>query len=78
MTQLFDDERNYVLGDPELDLIGSREKLGQMRHHNRGPAYYTLGRKIVYRGIDLNAWTEAHRVEPSAKARPTNLAPISN
>jgi hypothetical protein len=24
-----------------------------------------LGRKIVYRGADLNAWAEVQRVEPS-------------
>lgn len=29
-----------------------------------GPAYYKLGRKIVYHGADLNAWVEANRVDP--------------
>jgi len=62
MTNLFDDTRNYVLGDPELDIIGNREKLAQWRHRGCGPSYYTLGRKIVYRGSDLNAWAEARRV----------------
>lgn len=63
MPDLFDNTRNYVLGDPELDLIGSREKLAQWRHRMTGPAYYTLGRKIIYRGTDLNAWAEAQRVD---------------
>ena len=64
MAKLFEDNRNYVLGDPELELIGSREKLAQWRHKNMGPAYYKLGRKVVYRGRDLNVWAEAHRIDP--------------
>ena len=65
MADLFENNRNYVLGDPELDLIGDREKLAQWRHKNMGPPFYKLGRKIIYRGSDLNAWAEAQRVEPS-------------
>lgn len=63
MANLFEHNRNYVLGDPELDVIGDREKLAQWRHKCIGPAYYKLGRKIIYRGEDLNAWAEAQRVE---------------
>ncbi len=65
MSVLFEPNRNYVLGDPELDLIGDRDKLAQWRHKGCGPAYYKLGRKIIYRGTDLNAWAETQRVEPS-------------
>ena len=61
---LFDQNRNYILGDTELDLIGDRDKLAQWRPKGMGPAFYRLGRKIVYRGADLNAWAEAQRVEP--------------
>ena len=64
MANIFEQNRNYVLGDTELDLIGDREKLAQWRYKNTGPAYYKLGRKIVYRGADLNAWAEAQRFEP--------------
>lgn len=67
-TKLFQDDRVYVLGDPELDLIGPREKLAQWRHRNIGPPYYKLGRKILYRGTDLNAWAEAAKVTPRAEA----------
>jgi hypothetical protein len=66
MQQLFEQDRAYVLGDPELEIIGDRAKLAQWRHKGVGPAYYRLGRKIVYRGADLNAWAEAHRVEPQS------------
>ncbi|RPE67333.1 hypothetical protein EDD53_1739 [Pacificibacter maritimus] len=63
-ASLFDDTRNYVLGDEELNLLGDRDKLAQWRHKNMGPAFYRLGRKIIYRGADLNAYAEANRVEP--------------
>lgn len=64
MTHLFEQTRNYVLGDPELEIIGDREKLAQWRHKGTGPAYYKLGRKIIYRGVDLNVWAEAQKVDP--------------
>jgi len=64
MANLFEQNRNYVLGDTELDLIGDKEKLAQWRHKNMGPAFYRLGRKIIYCGADLNAWAEANRAEP--------------
>ena len=63
MANLFEQNRNYILGDEDLDIIGDREKLAQWRHKCTGPAYYKLGRKIIYRGGDLNAWAEANRVE---------------
>lgn len=66
MTKLFEDERNYTLDDDELSVIGDREKLGQWRHRGVGPAYYRLGRKIIYRGTDLNQWALSNRVEPEA------------
>lgn len=64
MASLFEQTRNYVLGDPELDLIGDTAKLAQWRHKRMGPPFYKLGRKIIYRGADLNAWAEAHRCDP--------------
>ena len=65
VTNIFENKRSYVLGDPELELLGDRDKLAQWRHKGMGPAYYRLGRKIVYRGCDLNQWVEAHRVDPN-------------
>ena len=65
MTDLFEQNRNYVLGDEELNLIGDRDKLAQCRHKGTGPAFYRLGRKIIYREADLNAWADAQRVDPS-------------
>ena len=67
MAKLFDENRNYVLGDPELDIIGDRDKLAQWRHKGLGPAYYKLGRKVVYCGADLNAWAEMSRTDPASQ-----------
>lgn len=64
MSSLFEDNRNYVLGDPELEVLGKREKLAQWRHKRKGPPYYKLGRKIIYRGADLNAWLAKNRMDP--------------
>lgn len=69
MASLFEKNRNYVLGDDELKLIGDRDKLAQWRHKGMGPAFYRLGRKIIYRGSDLNAWAEANRVDPQKVER---------
>lgn len=68
MTKLFDDNRNYTLDDEELSVIGDREKLGQWRHKGFGPSYFRLGRKIVYRGSDLNQWAMANRVDHNREA----------
>ncbi len=68
MTELFDKTRHYQPIDPEiLSLLGSKEKQAQMRHHGRSPAFYRLGRKIVYHGADLNVWANAQRVESVIK-----------
>ena len=69
MQNLFDNTRNYVLGDKELELIGDREKLAQWRYKGVGPAFYKMGKKVVYRGVDLNSWAEDNRVDPSSSNR---------
>lgn len=66
MENIFDNSKNFVLGDPELDLIGPREKLAQWRHRGVGPPFLKFGKKVIYRGVDLNAWAEAQRVDPAA------------
>lgn len=68
MAEIFDSNRTYMLGDPELDVLGSREKLAQWRHRNVGPAFIRIGRRIAYHGADLNAWLNARRIDPSNEA----------
>lgn len=67
MSNLFANDRTYVLGDQELELIGDKAKLAQWRHKGMGPPYYRLGRKILYHGADLNAWAAAQRVDPDKR-----------
>ena len=61
-----DDAECGVKPTVTLNLIGSGEKLAQWPQRSTGPAYYSLGRNIIYRGTDLNAWAEAHRVDTAA------------
>ena len=68
MPDLFENDRTYVLGDCALDIIGNREKLAQWRYHGKGPAFYRLGRKIVYLGADLNKWAEEQRTDPEGES----------
>ena len=68
MANIFSDKRTYILGDEELKILGSREKLAQWRHRNYGPAWYKLGRKVAYNGAELNLWLNAQRVDPSNEA----------
>jgi len=51
----------------QLELLGDREQLAQCRAVVVVP-YYRLGRKIVYRGEDLNSWTQASRVDLAREA----------
>lgn len=65
MNNLFDETRAYLPEDPEiLALLGSKARQAQLRHYGRSPAYFRLGRKIVYHGADLNAWANARRIFP--------------
>ena len=61
-SKLFDDLKTYQVTDPELTAIASRERWSKWRCFGTGPAYYKLGRKVLYTGRDLNAWAEANRV----------------
>ena len=65
MAQMFDDDRTYVLGDPELEFLGSKQKLCKWRYQKYGPAWIKIGRKIIYAGSDLNAWIESNRTDPN-------------
>lgn len=36
----FEIDSCYLLGDPEFDIIGDRDKLAQWQQKGLGPAYY--------------------------------------
>ena len=62
----FEPDRYYLTTDPELRLIASRGTLAIWRHENRGPAFTRFGNRILYKGSDLNAWLDSHRVQTAA------------
>ena len=78
MAQMFDDDRTYVLGDPELELLGSRQKLCKWRYQKFGPAWIKIGRKVLYAGSDLNSWLASRRIDPNQSNDDTSSASNSS
>ncbi len=68
MANIFIDDRVYFVEDPEIGVLGNREKLAQWQHRNTGPAFIRIGRRIGYHCTDLNAYLNAQRVDPNAEA----------
>lgn len=62
----FQDDKSYQPNDSEMRQIATADRLAQWRHYGKGPAYFKLGNKVIYRGEDLNTWVTARRVEPEA------------
>ena len=62
----FDPDRYYKTDDPALAVIATRGTMSQWRHRGEGPRYVRLGGRVLYRGIDLNAWLDERIVEPTA------------
>jgi hypothetical protein len=60
---IFDSTRVYDDADEELDLIAPKSKRAQWRHRRVGPTFLKWGRRVKYRGVDLNAWIEHTVVE---------------
>ena len=63
---MFDPDTFYEPTDPAMRQIAARQTLAKWRSEGRGPAFYRCGSRIIYKGADLIAWLEAHRVEPTA------------
>lgn len=60
----FDDDRYYLTTDPELELLGSPAAMAQWRKRGKGPRYLRVGRRILYRGRDLNLFLDECVIEP--------------
>jgi predicted DNA-binding transcriptional regulator AlpA len=54
-------------GDASRYLGMSRAWLRQSRMRGRGPAFIRIGRSVRYRLADLEAWLDAHRVDPGCR-----------
>ena len=78
MAQMFDDDRTYVLGDPELEFLGSKQKLYKWRYQKFGPAWIKIGRKVLYAGSDLNSWLASRRIDPNQLNDDTSSASNSS
>ena len=63
---MFEAERLYRTTDPELEIIATRGTMSQWRHRGEGPRYVRLGGRVLYRGVDLNAWLDKRIIEPTA------------
>ena len=68
----FDPDRYYVTTDSELSLLGSPAALAQWRHRGEGPRYHKVGRRILYRGRDLNDFLDQCAVEPTVRRDASN------
>ena len=65
---MFQPDRLYLTDDPDLVAIWTASTLANWRYEKRGPAYMKAGKRVYYRGDDLNAFLERHRVDPAAAA----------
>ncbi|PHR62652.1 MAG: DNA-binding protein [Robiginitomaculum sp.] len=45
----------------------SQSTLAKMRLYGNGPAYSKLGRRVVYRPSDLEAWITANRFQSTSE-----------
>ena len=70
----FEDDRLYRTSDSQLEVIATRGTLAYWRHKREGPQFVKFGHRVLYRGVDLNNWIDAHIVttestEPSRTKR---------
>ena len=70
--QRFEDDRYYLTTDEELLLLGSPDSLAKQRSRGEGPAYVKLGRRVLYRGCDLNGYLDACLIKPKVSERGAN------
>ena len=62
---MFQPDRLYLTDDPDLlAILEGKHSRQSWRCEKRGPAYMKAGKRVYYRGDDLNAFLNRHRVEP--------------
>ena len=59
---MFDDDTLYRAKDPALLKLAPYSTLAHWRCENKGPAYFKIGRHIIYSGRALNAWLASQHV----------------
>ena len=65
---MFEPDRLYLTDDPNLLAILKASTLASWRCEGRGPVYMKIGKRVYYKGADLNAFIDSHRVDPAAAA----------
>ncbi len=63
-----DPNKHYPNNAEELDVLGEPQTRARHRHEGIGCPYYKLGSRIIYRGSDVLAYLEAHRIETGEAA----------
>ena len=63
---MFDPDRLYFADDATLKQLAPYSTLAHWRCQGKGPAFIRLGKRVAYRGADLNAWLESRTVRPKA------------
>ncbi|MCY4636040.1 MAG: MerR family transcriptional regulator [Acidobacteria bacterium] len=63
-ARVFDDNRLYPAGHPDLRQIAPYSTMAHWRCSGRGPAFVKLGARVAYSGAALNAWLAAQTVQP--------------
>ena len=64
---MFEDDRLYFTNDPQLKQLGPYSTMAHWRSEGRGPAFIRVGgKKVAYRGRDLNEWLDQQTVRPAA------------
>ena len=46
--------------------LQNKQTLANWRHMRKGPAYCRVGRRIIYRLEDLDAYLNTHRIDPES------------
>ena len=65
---MFDESRLYMTDDPEWLAVWRASTLANWRHERRGPKFVKYGKRVIYRGSDLNSFLIKHLVDPAAAA----------
>ncbi len=67
---MFQPDKLYRTDDPEIEALAPYSTLAHMRSEGRGPDFLRVGKRVLYRGSDLNAWLETVTVRQSARTQP--------
>ena len=65
---MFQSDRLYLTDNPDLLAVWKASTLAGWRCEERGPVYMKIGKRVYYKGADLNAFIDSHRVDPAAAA----------